>query len=73
MPATTYHEILDRIQGLEPLEQFRLLEEIVALLRRRMRDAKPRSILELQGLGKELWQGTDIQQYVDEERASWNG
>jgi hypothetical protein len=31
------------------------------------------SILELEGLGKELWQGMDAQQYVDQERDSWNG
>jgi hypothetical protein len=31
------------------------------------------SILELQGLGKKIWQGVDGQEYVDRERASWNG
>ena len=31
------------------------------------------SILQLQGLGKEIWQGIDAQQYVDQERAAWNG
>jgi hypothetical protein len=31
------------------------------------------SILELQGLGKAIWQGIDAQEYVDRERASWNG
>jgi len=32
-----------------------------------------RSILELQGLGKEIWQGVDAQEYIEQERASWNG
>ena len=31
------------------------------------------SILQLQGLGKEIWRGIDAQKYVDGERASWNG
>jgi hypothetical protein len=31
------------------------------------------SIFQLQGLGKEIWQGIDAQDYVDSERASWNG
>jgi len=31
------------------------------------------SILELQVLGKDIWQGMDAQEYVDHERASWNG
>lgn len=31
------------------------------------------SLLDLKGLGKEVWQGVDAQDYVDRERASWNG
>jgi hypothetical protein len=31
------------------------------------------SILQLQGLGKEIWQGIDAQAYVDQERTAWNG
>lgn len=30
------------------------------------------SILELEGLGKELWSGVDAGRYVEEERASWD-
>jgi plasmid stability protein len=30
------------------------------------------SILELEGLGKELWSGIDPSRYVDGERASWD-
>ena len=29
------------------------------------------SFLELQGLGKEIWQGVDAQQYVDQLRREW--
>jgi hypothetical protein len=29
--------------------------------------------MELRGLGKEIWQGIDAQEYVNQERASWNG
>jgi hypothetical protein len=25
------------------------------------------------GLGKEIWEGIDAQEYVNSERASWNG
>ena len=32
-----------------------------------------RSILELDGLGQEIWQGIDAQMYINEERDSWNG
>ena len=31
-----------------------------------------RSILELRGLGKEIWQGIDAQTYVDDLREEWD-
>ena len=33
----------------------------------------PHSLLELKGLGKEIWQDIDAQEYVDQERGSWRG
>ena len=30
------------------------------------------SLLELEGLGAEIWQGIDAQQYVDEQRDEWD-
>lgn len=30
------------------------------------------SILELEGLGKELWSGVDAARFIDDERASWD-
>ena len=33
--------------------------------------AADRHITELRGLGKEIWQGQDAQEYVDRQRDSW--
>jgi len=73
MSTTAYYEVLSRIQRLTPAHQLRLLEELAALVRRQVTTRARRSILELQGLGKEIWQDIDAQEYVDRERASWNG
>ena len=75
MQTMNYNKLLVRIQQLDPVEQLRLLEDLAALVRCRMvpRPRPRRSILELQGLGKEIWQGVDAQEYIDRERASWNG
>ena len=73
MPTLVYYEVLERVQQLSPADQLRLLEELAALVRRQVVTRTRRSILELQGLGKEIWQGMDAQEYVDRERASWNG
>lgn len=73
MSTTAYYEVLSRIQRLSPADQLRLLEELAALVRRQVTSRAQRSILELQGLGKEIWQDIDAQEYIDRERASWNG
>jgi hypothetical protein len=70
---TNYLDIRHQVECLTSDEQLRLLEDIVAIVRRRMISIPRRSIMELEGLGKEIWQGVDAQEYVDRERDSWNG
>lgn len=70
---TTYQDIRRQVETLTPEEQLQLLEELAIVVRHRM-SMKPRqSIMELEGLGKEIWQGLDAQEYVNQEGASWNG
>ena len=73
MSTAAYSEVLNRIQRLGPTDQLRLLEDLAALVRRQVAPQTRRSILELQGLGKEIWRNVDAQEYIDRERASWNG
>jgi hypothetical protein len=70
---TTYQELRRQVENLTPDEQLRLLEEIALIVGRQVLPKPKRSIMELEGLGKEIWQGVDAQDYVDRERASWNG
>ena len=48
-----------------------MLETLSRMVRDQITEAKPHSIMELEGLGAEIWQGIDAQTYVDQERASW--
>jgi hypothetical protein len=74
MSISVYNDVLRRVQRLSPDDQLRLLEDVASLVRRQVTtQARRRSILELRGLGKEIWQDIDAQDYVDHERASWNG
>jgi hypothetical protein len=68
MSTTVYDDLLNRVQSLPAAEQLRLLEDLAALVRQRLDDSARRSILELQGLGKEVWGVLDAQEYVDRER-----
>jgi len=53
--------------------KLKLMEEVAALIHHRVAAGPRHSVLELQGLGKEIWEGIDPQEYVDRERASWGG
>jgi len=61
------------VESLSRVEQLRLISELAEYLRVHTTPEKRTSILELQGLGKEIWQGLDAQEYVDRERKSWDG
>jgi hypothetical protein len=70
---TTYQQIRQQVENLTPDEQILLLGELASMVGRHIRPNPKRSIMDLEGLGKEIWQGVDAQVYVDRERASWNG
>jgi hypothetical protein len=71
--ALRYEDILRNVESLSRAEQLRLMSELAEYLRAHGEPGSYTSILELQGLGKEIWRGVDAQEYVDRERASWNG
>ena len=67
-PAT-YDEVLSRAQQLAPADQLRLAEQLIALARQQFAaPSQQHSILELRGLGKEIWGNIDAQEYVNQER-----
>jgi len=47
-------------------------ELVVSDWYRRVRRGPRRSILELKGLGKEVWEGVDPKTYIDEMRNEWD-
>ena len=71
MATTQYEEALRQAQALCPADQKRLLAELAEHLD--ILPEKTASILQLSGLGKHIWRNLDAQEYVDQERSSWNG
>jgi len=65
----SHSELLAIIQNLDTDEQLRLMEEVAMIVRSKVK-IKKHSILELRGLGKEIWESVDAQEYVDRERDS---
>jgi hypothetical protein len=73
MSTGAYQDALKWARRLTSSDQLRLLEELAGILRRQEATQRRRSILELQGLGKEIWRDIEPQEYIDRERNSWNG
>jgi hypothetical protein len=67
--ATAEYELALKIaEKLTPEERTRLARE---LAQPREKSVSRRSILELDGLGKEIWEGIDTDAYIKAERDSW--
>ncbi|MCU1223930.1 MAG: hypothetical protein JWQ42_2023 [Edaphobacter sp.] len=71
MATTSYEQALRVAEALPREEQLRLIQE---LAEHTAHDGeRATSVMELCGLGQEIWQHRDAQEYVNSERASWNG
>ncbi len=72
MEMMTVEQIYERhIKRLTTSEKLKLLALIAEGLAEEIEKQKERSIMELHGLGAEIWQGIDAQAYVDELRKEW--
>jgi hypothetical protein len=69
----TIEELLAQARLLSLEEEARLVEALMADVRQRIEGQQYHSIMELKGLGKELWQDIDVEKYIEEERSSWRG
>jgi hypothetical protein len=76
MRATTVDELYDReIRELSLPDRLHLARRILneAAAGEATAESRPRSLLELEGLGAELWSGLDAQDYVSRLRREWDG
>jgi hypothetical protein len=72
MATDSFDELVHRIRNLPIHEQRELLHALSNSVAAQSA-CGTRSLLELKGLGRHVWQGIDAQQYVRQERASWTG
>lgn len=65
-PTPTVEELIEAASHLDAEDRQRLVKALTEPV------AEPKhEITELRGLGKEIWQNQDAQDYVDAERDSW--
>jgi hypothetical protein len=75
MATKTVEDIYEQhIKPLPAVDRLRLVELIAHGLGASVGDdlQPSRSLLELEGLGEEIWQGIDAQVYVNELRRDWD-
>ncbi len=63
MASRNIHNILKEAQKLSTEEY----QELLIRLKKKKPFKKNRSILELEGLGKELWEKVDVEKYIEKE------
>lgn len=73
MPGNAYDQARRSVESLGPADRLRLIAELTGKLSGQLDSGKKRSLGELQGLGKSVWQGIDVNEYLRRERASWSG
>ena len=61
-----------KLQARARRERRSVAQEVIHLLTQAVEEADTQSILELRGLGKDLWKGVDAGAHVDAERRSWD-
>jgi plasmid stability protein len=68
LPDSLYKKLKARAKR----ERRSVVQEVTCLLSTALDAPQPLSIMELQGLGKDLWRGVDAAAHVESERKSWD-
>ena len=64
--------IISEVQLLSVDQRRELLDQLQSLVLSADDEPPPR-ITDLEGLGAEIWQGIDVQAYIEQERDAWDG
>ncbi len=68
LPDSLYRKLQTRARR----EHRSVAQQVTVMLAEQLESPKPLSILDLQGLGKDVWAGTDAAGHVERERESWD-
>jgi hypothetical protein len=73
MPTNTvnWQEVLMAVEKLSWPDQLRLVAELLLRMQQKVAANEPVDLLELAGVGAEVWIGMDTDAYLNEERDSW--
>jgi plasmid stability protein len=67
-PAALYRKLKARARR----QHRSMAQEVTHILERALEEPQPVSILELEGLGEQLWKEVDAGRHMERERGSWD-
>ena len=65
-------EISQKLKLKEGMELKVLSDEVDGVLILKVVDSKSKNFFGIRGVGKTIWEDTDAQEYVNQERSEWN-
>lgn len=65
-------ELYERLQKLAEQERRSVAQQAIHLVDEAIGPRRTLSIMDLDGLGKEVWEGVDASEYIKKERNSWD-
>lgn len=72
MSAVSLAEIIPLVEKLSPEDKLQLIEHIAHELQHKSQAPPRLSWKDARGLGKEIWEGVDVDKYIDELRNEWD-
>lgn len=67
--SITINKILDEVKHLDHSERLYLMERLISLLKKDSRIVESaKKLKDLDGLGSEIWEGVNIDQYINDQR-----
>ena len=66
------NDLYEHLRVIAEQERRSLSQEVIHLLRQAVKSKEKRSLLELRGLGKKLWEDVDVGDYIHHERDAWD-
>lgn len=65
-------DVSDKLKLKKGMELKVLSDEVDGVLILKVIEVKQKEFLDIKGIGKEIWQGIDVQEYVNKERSEWS-
>ncbi len=66
------NNIIQEIEALDYTNKINVMSKIVSMLKHSSNETKSINITKLKGLGKEIWQDVNIENYIAKEREAWD-